>query len=626
VSAPIELALAPTVLETSAIDRTFARMLVRRLAPAREAAREAARIDIDAVRALDPLLYHTALLVSAERAQGNSCVALERWADRTVAEHDGAAPFTFPALDDWLAALQVSGACESDGDAEHEARSEEPVAPTRSTAAPSRDALERAPLVLRATRLYLTRFAAAEQRVATQLRARMGVARSVPMTPLFDRLFPAHATDGQREAAAAALAQPLVFITGGPGTGKTTMAAKLLALLLEQDPSQRVALAAPTGRAAARLGESMTAAVQREQLPAPVAEHLPRTGVTLHRLLGYRPWSDRFTHEAAWPLPDDIVVVDEASMVDVLLMDALLAAVRPDARLIVLGDPDQLASVDTGCVLGDIVRAAGAPGAPDALRRLVATLTVSHRFGQRPGIGALATAAGRGDADAVVHTLSTVTSGDVSWRPQRGGSVGSWLEPVRAPLETYLASQSPAGALEALGRFRVLCALRDGEAGVQGLNAAIERWLQRRGLPVSGWYPHRPVLITQNDPATQLFNGDVGTTIIEDGEPLVYFEGPNGPRAIAPARLPAHETAWAMTVHKAQGSEFDHVLVVLPENDSRLLTRELLYTAVTRARQHLHLVGSEAIVRLTVRRSVDRQSGLVERLRERLATTRASRA
>jgi exodeoxyribonuclease V alpha subunit len=169
--------------------------------------------------------------------------------------------------------------------------------------------------------------------------------------------------------------------------------------------------------------------------------------------------------------------------------------------------------------------------------------------------------------------------------------------------------------LAALSRFRVLCALRDGDAGVRGLNATVERWLQRRGIGVTGWYHHRPVLITQNDPATQLFNGDVGTTFVVDGEPLVYFEGPNGPRAIAPARLPAHETAWAMTVHKAQGSEFDHVLIVLPDVDTRLLTRELLYTAITRARQTVHLVASDTTLRLMVSRSVARSSGLVERLR-----------
>jgi exodeoxyribonuclease V alpha subunit len=179
----------------------------------------------------------------------------------------------------------------------------------------------------------------------------------------------------------------------------------------------------------------MNAAVQREQLPHGVAERLPRTGVTLHRLLGYRPWNDRFTHAAAWPLADDVIVVDEASMVDVLLMDALLAALRPEARLIVLGDPDQLASVDTGFVLGDIVRAATTAGASPALQAAIAPLTVSYRFGQRPGIGALAAAARVGNAEALLQALAPPAFDHVSWRAQRGGSLGALVEPVRAPLE-----------------------------------------------------------------------------------------------------------------------------------------------------------------------------------------------
>jgi exodeoxyribonuclease V alpha subunit len=586
----------PIVLDAAPIDRTFARMLVRRLAPAREAARAASRLDVEAVRTLDPLLYHTAVLVSTERAQGNSCVDLAAWAELRVQESDGAEPFALPALDEWLAALRVSGACDIVGD-------ESP-----------RDLLERAPLVLDGARLYLTRFATAEARVAMQIRARVGRTSPVEPTALFEQLFPRTASDGQRAAALAALSQRLVFITGGPGTGKTTIAAKLLALLLEQAPTARIALAAPTGRAAARLGESMNAAVQREALPAAVAERLPRSGVTLHRLLGYRPWNDRFTHGATLPLADDVIVVDEASMVDLLLMDALLDAVRTDTRVIVLGDPDQLASVDTGFVLGDIVRAASRPSAPPTLRAAMAALTVSYRFGERPGIGALAQAARTGDTDAFLAACAPGAYDHVGGSAARGGSLTALIEPVREPLEAYLASRTPAECLSALGRFRILAALRDGDAGVRGLNASIERWLQRRGLASTGWYAHRPVLITQNDPATQLFNGDVGTTVIVDGEPMVFFDGPHGPRAIAPARLPAHETAWAMTVHKAQGSEFDHVLVVLPEVDSRLLTRELLYTAVTRARRRVHVVGSETTLRLMLSRSVARSSGLVERL------------
>jgi exodeoxyribonuclease V alpha subunit len=584
------------LLDLAAIDRAFARMLVRRVAPARQAARDAAQNE----RALDPLLWHTALLVSAQRAQGNSCLDLQAYAGRTVAEGESEAAFTLPLLEEWQLRLRVSGACNDANDA---------------NSATSHDPLERAPLVLDGHRLYLARYYDAERRVAASIHARL-TASSGHRDPsaLFATLFPATSGDGQAQAAAAALRSPLAFITGGPGTGKTTIAAKLLALLLEQQPTARIALAAPTGRAAARLGESMAAAAAHAGIPAPVASRLPRTGVTLHRLLGYRPSDDRFSYSRHHPLADDIIVLDEASMVDVLLMDALLAAARPDARLIVLGDPDQLASVDTGFVLGDVVRAADALPAESALRHAMARLTVSYRFGARPGIGALAVAARTGNADALLAALAPGAFSHVAWSAARGTSVSALLEPVRAPLDAYLASERPAEALAALGRFRVLTALRDGDAGVSGLNAAIERWLRQRGVSTGGWYQYRPVLITQNDPATQLFNGDVGCTIVRDGEPLVYFAGPDGPRGIAPSRLPAHDTAWSMTVHKAQGSEFDHVLLVLPDVDTRLLTRELLYTGITRARESVTLVGSEALLRVALARGVERASGLSERL------------
>ncbi len=585
-------------LESTPLDRAFARQLVRRIAPLR-GARIEDRFDVAAVRALDPLLYHTALLVSAERSQGHSCLSCDRWAGLTVIEHEGADPFTFPDVDLWRATLAVSGACE---DADSNLTSADP--------------LERAPLVLEGTRVYLARFHEAEALLADSIRAKLGADTAAAPGTLFDQLFPSENADGQREAAATALKSPLVFITGGPGTGKTTMAAKLIALLLEQDATLQIALAAPTGRAAARLGESMNAAAARAALPAALTARLPRSGTTLHRLLGYTPWDDRFAYRAEHPLAQDVVVVDEASMVDLLLMESLLAAVRPDARLIVLGDPDQLASVDTGFVLGDIVRAASNEHAPATLQQSLARLTVSYRFGQRPGIGALATAARTGNVDAFFSTLHAKASDDIAWHPDRRG-VADLVAPIRANLDAYLASSTPADALAALGRFRILAALRDTESGVSGLNLAIERWLSRQGVATRGWYHHRPVLITQNDPGTQLFNGDVGTTLVVDGEPMVWFDAPDGPRAIAPSRLPAHETAWAMTVHKSQGSEFDEVVLVLPESDVRLVTRELLYTGITRARRSVTLVGAEAILQRALSRSVARESGLVDRLSDR---------
>ena len=628
---------APAV-ELAAIDLAFGRMVAR--AVQRHGALASPGHDGGNAAATAELLRHTALLVSAERALGNSCIDLRQHAGQpspdvaqplptTHGAGEVPAPWCFPPVAAWQSALLASGVCANAGVGLHAA------------------AYEGALFVLDGTQLYLARYFAAECRLAAAIRARLAeppMASFEAVVPLFRQLFPhaAKVMDWQALAATAALRSSLTFITGGPGTGKTTVAAKLLALLLQGDATLRIAVAAPTGRAAARLAEAIGAAAAREQLGPLVTQHLPATGSTLHRLLGYQPWADRFTHHAAHPLADDIIVVDEASMVDVLMMDALFAAVKPSARLIVLGDPDQLASVDTGFVLGDIARASRSHGnevghsaslgaayatlsgadpsllpvSPQAtaLHNAVIRLRTSYRFGAQPGIGALAMATQAGNAAAAVQVLHDGALSDVAMHaPAR--SLVEQLGPVLPQLEHYLASSTPAEALGALAQFRVLCALRDGEAGVTGLNQRIERWLQQRGRTVAGWYDHRPVLITANDPATQLFNGDVGTTLAVDGVPLVHFPlSGGGYRSLAPSRLPAHETAWAMTVHKSQGSEFDHVLLVLPDTDSRILTRELVYTGLTRARRAVTISGTDELLRLAISRSVARVSGLTARL------------
>lgn len=591
---------------------------------------------------LAPLLYQTALLVSSERAQGNSCVALRDYAGQP--SPDVASAFVFPTASTWETALLASGRCTA----------AVPVGGITSDTSDTSGRHADQMLVLDGDRVYLRRYFVAEQRLAMSIATRLAHRQSWAAhetAPLFRVLFPAACSsteiDWQALAATAALRSSLVFVTGGPGTGKTTVAAKLLALLLHQQPAQRIAIAAPTGRAAARLAEAIAQAAAREQLPPLVTDQLPTTGTTLHRLLGYRPWDECFAYGTERPLADDIIVVDEASMVDVLMMDALFAATRATARLIVLGDPDQLASVDTGFVLGDVVRAAqqqahdSTEGLSPALLadyRLLCGTTVSttpdhtvamdrvplcdavvhlrhsYRFGQRSGIGALARATQQGDGAAVVQVLTQSAFTDVALRAP-GQGMGSVLAPIESLIQAYLASPSPAEALSALARFRVLAALREGDDGVEGLNAAIERWLQRQGHDIAGWYHHRPVLITANDPGVQLFNGDVGATMVHEGVPMVFFPSADGaPRSITPSRLPAHETAWAMTVHKSQGSEFEHVVLVLPDNDSRVLTRELLYTGITRARQSVTVVGAPDLLQRATARSVSRNSGLVQRL------------
>lgn len=558
-------------------------------------------------------------LLSAERARGHSCIDLSSVAG-TLPWGADAADAMLPGLDACRGILTQSALCG--------------------------DGAEPSPLVLDGTRLYLYRYHAAEVRLARAVRERVSVTPSTgaagsSVVSLFRALFPTAdgATDWQAVAAASALRGRLSIITGGPGTGKTTTAAKILALLLQQDATLRISLAAPTGRAAARLAESIAIGASTLPVDDVVRDRLPRDGRTLHKLLGYRPLNDTFAHGIENPLADDVIVVDEASMVDLLMMDALFAALRPTARIILLGDPDQLASVDTGYVLGDLVRAADASGpehgaslatwyerlsgtrlasseSATSLRDAVVHLSRSYRFEQHPGIGSLADAVRAGEAGAALSVLDSDQHGDVS-RLDSVASTEALLEPIRPSLERYLDARTPEEALAALSEFRVLCALRDGQRGVAGINEAIEWWLRARGVPTRArWYDGRPVLVTTNDQNTGLSNGDVGVTFTgSDGRKLVYFaDGSGGVRAISPARLPDHETAWAMTVHKAQGSEFTHVLLVLPTEDARVLTRELLYTAVTRARASVTVVGSASIVESTVGRSTTRMSGLMDRV------------
>jgi len=502
-------------------------------------------------------------------------------------------------------------------------------------------------LVLDDTYLYLYRYHAAEQRLARAVRTRVGssAAQSYPSAvtiSLFRTLFPRMSdgsTDWQAVAAASALRYGISIITGGPGTGKTRTAASILALLLQQNPALRIALAAPTGKAAARLGESIAEGAATLPIDDAVRSGLPREARTLHRLLGYRPWDDCFASNADNPLAYDVVVVDEASMVDLLMMDAIFAALRPGAHIILLGDPDQLASVDTGYVLGDLCRAADAngdthglpleklyaelsgehiPSTPSAtaLRDAVVRLQRSYRFEAHPGIAALADAVRSGDAVRAITELEDGTHTDVS-RSNDIDSVDALLAPILPSLDRYLSASTPEDALHALTEFRVLCAVREGPHGVVGLNQAIEWWLRERGVQIrSRWYARRPVLVTANDPATGLFNGDMGVAFTVDaGRSLVYFpDAAGGMRWVVPARLPEHETAWAMTVHKSQGSEFSRVVLVLPRDDSPVVTRELLYTAVTRARESVRIVGSVPVIEAALRRSITRASGLADRV------------
>ena len=510
------------------------------------------------------------------------------------------------------------------------------------------------PLRLAGGLLYLERYWQQEELVRAQLQRRFAApAPDIDQSRLsaaFPRLFdheglaPGEADRQQLAAAVSALSRVSV-LAGGPGTGKTTTVARLLALLRDQPgPALRIALAAPTGKAAARLEEAVRAATAQLE---PDDQHRlgDLTASTLHRLLGWLPSNrSRFRHDATNQLPHDVVIVDEMSMVSLTLMARLLEAVRPSARLVLVGDPDQLSSVEAGAVLADIARA---PGTPDANlgRRLVeldlisdqetapvhgvVQLTHTWRFGG--AINALARAVRGADADAVVAVLRSGASDvqfsevDLEAAPTEASAralVGVTAQVRAAGVAMLEAARSGdiAAALAALDRHRLLCAHRRGPYGVLRWGLEVERWLAE-AVPGYGedgeWYVGRPLLITANDYEMSLYNGDTGVIVQTPAGVRAAFARGAAAKLYPPVRLDAIQTVHAMTVHRAQGSQFDTVSFVVPPPDSPLLTRELLYTAVTRAQRQVHIIGSEEAIRRAVLRPANRASGLRHRLAAR---------
>jgi exodeoxyribonuclease V alpha subunit len=534
------------------------------------------------------------------------------------------------------------------------------------------------PLVLDGERLYLRRYWRDETQVAAAVRSRAlgGVlaadqdAEVAAVRHWLDVLFPHPArgggTDWQKVACAVAMRGKLGIITGGPGTGKTYTVARLLALLFatagERRAGLRVALAAPTGKAAARLKQSIDVAL--DELAEKVGSALPlrelasRMGAarTLHSLLGARPDTRAFQHNAGNQLDVDVLIVDEASMIHLEMMSALLAALPAAATLILLGDKDQLASVEAGAVLGDLCHSAEAGGyLPETLSYVyvstgqeipeifagqggaIAQQTVMLRESRRFGgpIGALALAVNAGDAAAAVDILRAGEQGKVAWTDPalpadllqlalagRAGAAGgyqNYLKMVKlgAPEgEEIVHLAWVKSVLTSFETFRVLCAVRDGEWGVSGLNDAIEQRLQSAGLlKKSGeWYVGRPVMVTRNDYGTGVFNGDIGLTLPDPGRPgalRVYFSEGENVRSVLATRLRNVETAFAMTVHKSQGSEFQHTVLVLPKDGGGMLARELIYTGITRARDYFTLLTPNGQVLFdAIAQRTQRASGL----------------
>ncbi len=462
--------------------------------------------------------------------------------------------------------------------------------------------------------LYLDRYWIEECQVAEDVLT-LAESKRTGTPPDSSRLFAGTFAE-QRGAAEVALSRGLTVLTGGPGTGKTTTVARLLALLSEQAeldglPRPRIALAAPTGKAAARLLEAVKDEVVK--LDAADRARLPElTATTLHRLLGSRPdTSSRFRHNRDNRLSHDVIVVDETSMVSLTMMARLLEAVRPESRLLLVGDPDQLASVEAGAVLADLVD--GLAAVDDTP---IARLVTPHRFGE--SIRALAAAIRDGKADDALEVLAA--GGEhIEWVDT--GEPSAVLRTVLVPhalalREAAVLGDGPA-ALASLEEHRMLCAHRRGPYGVTYWNRQVERWLaEQTDMPLwAAWYVGRPVLVTANDYGLGLYNGDTGVAVQRDGALRAVMSGGSGPVEFATGRLADIETMHAMTIHKSQGSQATEVTVLLPPEDSRLLTRELFYTAVTRAREKVRVIGTAEQVRAAVGRRAARASGLARRLR-----------
>ena len=506
------------------------------------------------------------------------------------------------------------------------------------------------PMVLAGSRLYLYRYYQYEQQVLNYLKGQFSVSPFDVDAGLLAQLFPnkSDTVDWQKVAVANAASLPFSVISGGPGTGKTTTVTRLLALLVAQSMAEgkvlRIELAAPTGKAAARLTESISKAKADLPLSDEVKLAIPEQASTLHRLLGSDFGRSRFKHNKDNPLHLDVLLVDEVSMVDLPMMAKLIDAMPPHARLILLGDKDQLASVEAGSVLGDLsygieeiyfqpewaerlshltgenLAPFGNPSAPPISRTLT-LLRTSYRFDANSGIGHLAKAMNAGDSSAVLRCLES-NYGDVEWRAPEGGQSKADIATLAKGYDDYWEAVRQNLDIEKLyeifSRYQILTAVRQGEFGVEKINAQLEQYFYQRGRVKDPhvWYPGKAVMLTRNDAALGLFNGDIGLCMPDEFQRLrVWFMQPDGTfSGLLPSRLSEFEVVFAMTVHKSQGSEFDQVALLLPMTPSPVLTKELLYTGITRAKKSFSLWGSNELIRAATSARIQRDSGLIGEL------------
>lgn len=446
----------------------------------------------------------------------------------------------------------------------------------------------------------------------------------------------------QKVAAAAAVYNRFTVISGGPGTGKTTTIVRLLALLLEQHERLErwpvIALAAPTGKAAARMEESITEAKAALNIDNKIQESIPNEAVTIHQLLGARRYSPHFKYDKDNPLPCDVVIIDEASMIDQALMNSVMNALPGKAKLILLGDKDQLSSVEAGAVMADICGDYTSNLMSDEMAALLQNISISipdeyitagskplidniillkksYRFKESSGIGLLARAINDGEVEQARAILTDASLPDATLvqADSYAGYLSMIVEQTAKRFKLILDTESPEDMLEVYSQFQILSPHRKGMWGTDLLNRQIQEGLKNEGLisPYDEWYTGKPVIINRNDYLLGLSNGDLGICAQDsDGNKKVFFKINDSVRAFSPSRLSDFSTAFVLTVHKSQGSEFENIWLALPDAKSKILSRELLYTAVTRARKSVAILGSGSVFCEGVEHLLARNSGL----------------
>ncbi|MDM8567560.1 exodeoxyribonuclease V subunit alpha [Candidatus Halobeggiatoa sp. HSG11] len=536
-------------------------------------------------------------LVSYYNNQGSSCVNLHLLAGKPFPPESDTSTILCPQLLHWETSLINCNVVGSPGDC--------------------------TPLILNNHRLYSYRYFNYEFTLAARIHSLINIndINYQILSKGLERLFSKQPSK-QKEAAYLAVSHNFCIISGGPGTGKTATVIKILALLLEQSSNLNLVMVAPTGKAANRLKEAITKKLPSLDCDSTIKAAIPTEAYTIHRLLGSKLNSPYFHFSANNPLPYDVIVVDEASMIDLALMTKLMQAVPDNARLILLGDKDQLASVEAGTVLGDICAASLIQSSVidnsqltvsnsklNDINSSIILLDKSYRFSEQSGIWKLAQAVKQGDGETALQVLKSTEYPDVEWHSTESSSdLIKYISTNFSILES-----EPEIALQQFDKFRVLCATRHGSYGILNINQSIENYYRQSGQIKAHRYHGQPIIIKRNDYHLNLFNGDIGIIFNIAGQQKAIFQDATGQlREFWPNRLPEYETVYAMTIHKSQGSEFEKVLMILPEHFSPVLTRQLIYTGITRAGKTISIWGNEQIFTQAITTEVNRSSGLTE--------------